>query len=460
MKNVLLPLLFLLFGTVLKAQQWTPVTMNEIPADFDIEAISVVNADVVWVIADTALYVQRPPSNYIPLVLRTINGGVTWQVIRPVEVIGRFAKDIYAISADTAIITTAGSISSDTKTIFKTTNGGLTWNQITASGNSGIFLIQFFDAMNGVVVNNNRISTTNDAGNTWTQVAASNIPAFLSGETDIHYTADNFSARYGDRMWFGTNKGRVMRTLDRGLTWQIFPAAGSNDNVTSIAFTDANNGVLTAALNGNGSTLYAQSKLFTTNDGGNTWAAAPAAPMGEITQLTAVPGAPNHYFAGSVDEVNGSNPVIARNTNGFASQSWITTLDSAYISAIEFADSATGYAAVYSSRVGNQVIIRGETFISGAIWKWTGSVLTNTAELKQELDIKIFPNPSSDWVFIERTDGDTSPLFVTLSDLSGRVVFLNEILYNKLNINNLPKGIYFLKIQTKQGIALRKIVRS
>ena len=83
MKNVLLPLLFLLFGTVLKAQQWTPVTMNEIPADFDIEAISVVNADVVWVIADTALYVQRPPSNYIPLVLRTINGGVTWQVIRP-----------------------------------------------------------------------------------------------------------------------------------------------------------------------------------------------------------------------------------------------------------------------------------------------------------------------------------------------------------------------------------------
>ena len=457
--KLLLGMLFLCTSIAGTAQQWTPISTNDIPADFNLQAISVVSADLIWVLANSSAASQHQvPADHRPFLLRTTNGGATWQAIRPVEAIGLLAFDIHAIDANTVIFTAEGS-NSNTRVILKTTNGGLTWAKITPPAFSA-FIIQFFDANNGVVLDNIAIAITSDGGNTWRQITAPDRPTLSFGEVHAFYSADNFSTHYGNSMWIGTTKGRVMRTLNRGLNWQVFQAAGVFDNITSIAFTDANNGVLTAAFNGSTFEGYEQSRLFTTKDAGTTWTPAAFAPMGEITNLAAVPGAPNHYFAGSAFEINGNNPIMSLNTNGLDRQSWISTLDSSYVQAIEFISPTVGYAAGFSSKVSDEVIIDGESFNRNYIWKWTGNVLSSTSDTKQELDFKVFPNPSSDWVFIERTDGDASPLFVTLTDLSGRTVLANEVTNNKLNIQDLPSGLYVLKIQTTQGTVARKIVRS
>ncbi|RKX69691.1 hypothetical protein DRP53_07370 [candidate division WOR-3 bacterium] len=69
-----------------------------------------------------------------------------------------------------------------------------------------------------------------------------------------------------------------------------------------------------------------------------------------------------------------------------------------------------------------------------------------------DLPIRIYPNPSSGWLFIDG-DGVSS---VTLFDVSGRE--LRRLSVGRRVKLNLPAGIYFLRIETKAGPSHEKIL--
>jgi hypothetical protein len=82
---------------------------------------------------------------------------------------------------------------------------------------------------------------------------------------------------------------------------------------------------------------------------------------------------------------------------------------------------------------------------------------TATPNSTQEIDTKpinIFPNPISDILHIEGLDGNQYRC--TIFNSFGQVVFQNETNTNKINLENLPKGVYSLNIISANGITLNK----
>lgn len=75
-------------------------------------------------------------------------------------------------------------------------------------------------------------------------------------------------------------------------------------------------------------------------------------------------------------------------------------------------------------------------------------------------EIKIYPNPASDLLSIGNLD-ITENNFISLIDVHGKEVLKKES-YNReefdINIIDLPKGVYFVKIQNVKGVIIKKII--
>jgi cyclomaltodextrinase / maltogenic alpha-amylase / neopullulanase len=71
-------------------------------------------------------------------------------------------------------------------------------------------------------------------------------------------------------------------------------------------------------------------------------------------------------------------------------------------------------------------------------------------------DIKLYPNPANNFLFIE---GLTQHAVITISDLNGEMLINTGILNNQINISNLTKGIYFIKIVDKSGVITKKFLK-
>ncbi|MCE2711623.1 MAG: T9SS type A sorting domain-containing protein, partial [Cryomorphaceae bacterium] len=71
--------------------------------------------------------------------------------------------------------------------------------------------------------------------------------------------------------------------------------------------------------------------------------------------------------------------------------------------------------------------------------------------------LKVYPNPAKDKItyFLNETD----ELFVSLSDISGRVVLTKKGSGSQnLDISSFAKGSYSLRIASAKGIVTRKII--
>ncbi|WP_333660232.1 T9SS type A sorting domain-containing protein [Chishuiella changwenlii] len=88
------------------------------------------------------------------------------------------------------------------------------------------------------------------------------------------------------------------------------------------------------------------------------------------------------------------------------------------------------------------------------------SKLSTTNLQKQE--IKIYPNPTKDWIYIE---GSSSNQIIELYDIAGKLIHTNQhkkLTTININIGNLPKGIYLLRIIDKntKEIYQKKIIKN
>lgn len=78
----------------------------------------------------------------------------------------------------------------------------------------------------------------------------------------------------------------------------------------------------------------------------------------------------------------------------------------------------------------------------------------------ENLKISIYPNPVIDFVYI-KTNGSKIES-INLINLTGRVVYSNQNVnnyLNKISMNNLPNGMYFLRIKTKSGFKTYKVIK-
>jgi hypothetical protein len=92
----------------------------------------------------------------------------------------------------------------------------------------------------------------------------------------------------------------------------------------------------------------------------------------------------------------------------------------------------------------------------------TPLVITAVDDLEIEDQLKVYPNPASDFVTIENRSGKADEYIISLTDLQGREVFKNETVISttfRLDVSSLKAGAYILKLKDKENQLSRMIVK-
>ena len=254
-----------------------------------LQAVSAASNGVIWASGLEGTYT------------RSVDGGQTWTagVVPGAEAL-QF-RDVHAVDRSTAYLLSSGP--GDVSRIYKTTDGGETWQlQHTNPEPEGFYdCMDFWDASHGFVYGDSvdgRMSllvTTDGSG--WTAVEADRLPAPLPGEGGFAASGTCAQA-LGDADGFvgmGVGGARLLRTRDRGERWEVSrtPVPGDNDTsgLTSVAFLPSGEGV---AAGGDISApdAYVDNVAVTEDFGGSWWLVAGPTFPGAIYGIAFVPGAP------------------------------------------------------------------------------------------------------------------------------------------------------------------------
>ena len=258
-------LLLIVFGVlVLLTPLWTPQTSG---VTARLRGVSAVNERVVWA------------SGANSTILRTSDGGVTWQKLNVTTDTLDF-RDIDAIDAQTAYALSIGT--GPASRIYKTTDSGTTWTLQFKNDHPKAFFdaMSFWDSQHGIVFGDSidghfDILMTDNGGQTWARLDPTSLPPALPSEGAFAASGTNIALYGKDHAWIGTGggaKARVLRTTDRGRTWKVADtplSAGQSSGIFSIAFRDTQHGVIVGGDYTKES--EAINNLAFTVDGGATW---------------------------------------------------------------------------------------------------------------------------------------------------------------------------------------------
>ena len=175
-------------------------------------------------------------------VLRTTDGGMTWDQIGD----SQFPIGIHFSFTDTLNGWMTCSYGGN---LFRTTDGGLSWTQITQY----LYKVSFVNAQTGWGINGSNILKTTDGGSTWTGQAPEN-ESFL---TDIEFCNLQTGMAVGEN-------GTVLRTTDGGTNWQVVHSGPTSIFLNAVSIITGNNDIYAYAVGESGLFIY-------TADGGANW---------------------------------------------------------------------------------------------------------------------------------------------------------------------------------------------
>ncbi len=427
---------------------WPPQNSNFSIPSAGIRYMSVVNANVVWAIGYNG---ATPSQNFVEFT-RTTNAGATYTsgAIFP-DTITYHPASIEGISATTAWVTSYKNATGDKGAIHTTTNGGVTWTNMTPSfmytvaGTSFADFTCFLTPTVGITLgdpaptNKFEIYRTTNGGTTWTLVPTAGIPNANTGEYGL---TDVFTKLGANDVWFGTNKGRIYHSNNAGVTWTV-GATGATADVTSIAFRDANNGICYAYT---GTTFGA----YKTTNGGSTWAAiSPLDPNMGQNDICAIPGTNWYASVGAAS----TNTVISYSTNDGSNWTSWGGANVQYLK-IAFASNTAGYAGGFSDPM---------TASINGMFNFTGAPLGVTSiGAPVATTIDMYPNPSNGLVTINLLSAKEGAV-ITVIDAMGKVVYSENVRNismekHTLNLEHLAKGIYSVNITKAGEVATQKII--
>ena len=260
-------LTFVLALTLVQATppKWTALSSG---VTARLRGVSAVNERVAWA------------SGSRGTIIRTTDGGATWQALTIPGTEKLDFRDIDAIDEKTAYVLSIGN--GEASRIYKTIDAGATWVEQFVNKDEKAFFdaMAFWDANRGIAVSDSNegqfvIMTTTNGGKSWTRVPAAGLPAALPNEGFFAASGTNVTVLPPNRVWLGTgaaSESRVLRSPDGGRTWTIAKtplASGSSSGIFSIAFSDAMHGIVV------GGDYKVESAAVdnaaTTSDGGATW---------------------------------------------------------------------------------------------------------------------------------------------------------------------------------------------
>ncbi|MCZ2127096.1 MAG: hypothetical protein LC099_04895 [Anaerolineales bacterium] len=222
-------------------------------------------------------------------VFRTNDGGVTWYGATPLDA----PADAYSVLTDFLDAKAAWALypsadgSPDNGTLYRTSDGGATWNSFSAPFSEGD--LEFLDAKNGWMMANLGVGAgsmgvaifqTRDGGETWTRTYANDPNVEGASDSLPLGGLKNFIRPVNmDTAWVGgviymTGRVYLYRTDDGGANWAEQPiilsqeAAGGEVGALDLTFFAPSTGML--VLRSSGDVLLTE--VYISQNGGATWA--------------------------------------------------------------------------------------------------------------------------------------------------------------------------------------------
>lgn len=264
-------LLILLFSFFAWAQ--TPQNSR---TDVPLRGISAVSSKVAWA------------SGARGTVLRTIDGGTTWETLVIAGADSLDFRDIQAFDQNTAFVLSIGS--GDQSRIYKTSDGGKIWQrQFTNSDPKAFYdCFAFWDSTHGIAVSDSvdgkfPLIATSD-GMSWNPVVAKKMPGALPSEGAFAASGTCIATFGKNDVWFGTGapSARVFHSMDRGKNWTVAETpiihGAATQGVFSLAFWSSKDGIVVGG--DYKEPKKAEKTAAITHDGGKTWTLASNAPGG------------------------------------------------------------------------------------------------------------------------------------------------------------------------------------
>ncbi|MFN8353500.1 MAG: oxidoreductase [Spirosomataceae bacterium] len=214
--------------------------------------------------------------------LKTTDGGVHWQLDSVRGAHSLDFRDIHAFDSKTALVMSAGEAEKGGARIYKTVDGGTSWNLVFETLRKGVFFdaMDFWDEQNGIVFSDSIdgklfILTTSDGGESWQEVSPGRLPAAITGEGGFAASGSCLVVEGKQNVWIGTTAGRVYYSKDRGKSWSITETpikAGKTSGIFGLRFKNSQTGF---AVGGDYQNVFEESpNVLITTDGGRNWSMA------------------------------------------------------------------------------------------------------------------------------------------------------------------------------------------
>jgi photosystem II stability/assembly factor-like uncharacterized protein len=276
--RVAAPFIILLISSFIYAQK-----PQNSKTDVPLRGISAVSSKVAWA------------SGAKGTVLRTIDGGETWETLAIVGADSLDFRDIQAFDQNTAFVLSIGP--GDQSRIYKTSDGGRIWQrQFTNSDPKAFYdCFAFWDSTHGIAVSDSvdgkfPLIATSD-GMTWSPVTIKNMPAALPSEGAFAASGTCIATFGKSDVWFGTGgpAARVFHSADRGKNWTVAETpiihGAASQGIFSLAFWTTKDGV---AVGGDyKEPAKNENAAAVTHDGGKTWTLASKPPLGYRSAVAA-----------------------------------------------------------------------------------------------------------------------------------------------------------------------------
>ncbi len=447
MKKTLFFIFAVLFAMGVNAQ-WINQDTNFPDESTGVNCISIANEDVVWISGYDASPADK--SANLRVISKTTDGGETW-VASKIEAIpaGCDIAMIHAIDADNAWVVAYPTTQTATgQGIYRTSDGGATWvkqESASFSGSTSFANVVWMDAEGNGFCQGDPLDgyfelyTTTDFGENWTRVPQENIPAPLAGE--YGYVSQIFTA--GNTIWFTTNKGRIFRSKDKGMTWEAFQSPisdfGSAASAGTLDFSDDNKGVL----------LNRNKKLWKTTDGGETWTAlAKDAPYD--SDIAVVPG--TSFLVAVSADADPLEDMGSAFSQDFG-ENWVTltNADLQYLH-VAFIENFVGWAGTF--RMKNE---QGQVVVGGML-KYDGPTSISVENINEEANIVCFPNPLNDFLQVEAKSNIVEVRIVNF--LGQEIKRINgDSKYMSLDLSEMAKGVYFVEVNSLDGKQVVKVLK-